>query len=79
MLGKREKPLSVFLFTSPNLYPHADRRNKEKRGKRTELKITNTCKLNSNDCLWLYLYSPFSTLLVQCIWIIILIINILKS
>lgn len=65
MLGKREIPSSVFLFTSPNLYPHADHQNKEKRGKRIELKITNTCKLNLNDCLWLYLYSPFSTLLVQ--------------
>ncbi len=54
MLGKREKPLSVFLFTSPNLYPlyiPVPTTKEEKRGKRIELKITNICKLKLNDCL----------------------------
>jgi hypothetical protein len=33
MLGKREKPLSDFLFTSPYIYLHTDRRKKKTEAK----------------------------------------------
>lgn len=33
MLGKREMPLSVFLFTSPYLYLHTDHRKKKNEAK----------------------------------------------